>query len=338
MSTDLFNNQANDYIYPSVPQCPGESDTNTFEFGNKEIIISSGNTELLSMDLSDISQVVTSWDQKTQYLQEGEIIFIPGLTKGISTRTQYWWIDGSVSYTRTQGSYLDPYYMSIDMSINYYYNFKYYEKDVFVTSDYTAGVDIASAINIALAANNINVTATWDASKFTFSGGYAGYSYNVTAIDVSVWVPDTSTVGNSITEDTSSAIPAFKYPNGAMLGYVLKVTYPSIAEDYESYIKINHVPDYLTYYEVSTGDTDAYVRYNKAVDVGLNGNSTATTLSAGDYLYYADTNSLWEKVGVFRSWIAAADPTDSNVENLITGFYLYNPQDFTVKVDYITIL
>jgi len=334
--SDLFNNTSNDYINPSLPECPGQNDTNTFEFlPGREVGIISGNTTILSMDLSDISQVVTAWVQQKQLLQPGEVVYIQGLTKGISYKTQVFPIDGSVAYY----NYLDSLYMSVDVSINYYKNFRYYVDSIHATAEETLGIDIASAINIAFGAKGISATVSYDPSNFTFVGSTAGYEYNITAIDASRWVPDTSVVGNSLIEDVSSCIPAVKYPNGAMLGYLLKVTYPnSITDESLLYIDLNHAPDRLIYYEASTGDSNSYVRYDKAVDVGMSGFGTSTTLSAAEYLDYVQSNNKWEKVGVLRIWLAAEDPTNLSVENLITGFYLFNPQTFAVQVEYMTVL
>jgi hypothetical protein len=63
----------------------------------------------------------------------------------------------------------------------------------------------------------------------------------------------------------------------------------------------------------------------------------ATALSAADYLDYIESNKLWEKVGVLRMWLSATDPENSNTENLITGFYVFNPTASVVKIDYMTI-
>jgi hypothetical protein len=336
MATDLFQNYSNDYINPNLATCPGTADTNTFGFlTNQQVGILEGSSIISAMSLGDISQEVEGWVQQTKILESGEVVFIQGLTKGISSRTQVFLFDGSVAYT---GDDDHPYYMSADISINYYRNFRYYDNGFHVTGDYTGGIDIASAFNTKLGDLGISVTCGYDASGLTFTGSTAGYTFNVTALDVSLWLPDTSIWGKSITEDLSSGLPAYKYPNTAMLGYVLKVTYPSTAVDYQSYIEVNHAPDYLTYYEVSTGNPNAYVRYYKAVDVGMSGTGTSATLSAADYLDYVETNGKWEKVGVLKAWLAAVDQDDSNEENLITGFYVYNPQSFAVKIDYMTIL
>ena len=66
----------------------------------------------------------------------------------------------------------------------------------------------------------------------------------------------------------------------------------------------------------------------------MNGNSTSSTMSAGDYLAYIEENNKWEKVGLLRIWLSADDPENSSIENLITGFYVYNPHDFEVKIEY----
>jgi len=462
MATDLFSNDSNDYINPDLAPCAGATDTETFEFlSGKQVGVISGSSVVVAMDLDNISQTTEGWVQKTKLLQSGEVIFVEGLTKGITQRYQRFPFDGSVAYTGTNHNL----YMSVDLSINYYKSFRYYQDAVYATADPDDEVDIAAAINLAFAAKGITVDAAYDASALSFTGETAGYSYDVTAVDVSLWEPDTSVWGKTLNEDTSSAIPYAKYPNGGMLGYVLMVTYPTTAEDYESYVKINHPPDYLTYYtahdvsqfitpalwdtstyylpitdtslfltpatwesstyytadgstidvsvfltyatwEASTYDSSTidvsvfltqatwesstyysdasatvsvdvsiftapetweasiyytgtfrkkdvsvytspeiwetstyYVRNYKEVDVGLSGAScTPGIMSAAEYLDWVETNSKWEKVGVYRSWLTAADPDGSNTENLITGFYIYNPQSFSVQIDYMTIL
>jgi len=336
MSTDLFNNNtSNDYVNPDLPQCPGESDSAIFEFlPNQQVGVISGSDIIMSMSLGDILQPVTGWVQQTKILQPGEVIFVQGLTRGISSKVQIFPFDASVIYTGSNHQY----YLSVDMSINYYKNFRYYQDSIYVTADYTNQINIENALNIEFDNRGITVSASYDPSALSFTSNVLGYNYNITSLDVSLFQFDTST--NSIlAEDTSSNIPAFKYPNGAMLGYVLKITYPNSVTDQSSmYIDINHAPDYLVYFEPSTGNTDAYLRYYKAVDVGLNGASTDDTMSAADYLDYVQSNNKWEKVGVLKIWLAAQDPENSNVENLITGFYLFNPQTFAVQIEYMIIL
>lgn len=337
--SDLFlSNDSNNYIVPNLAACPGAADSASFEFlGDNEVGIIHGSDILQSMDLSDISQDVTGWVQQTKILQPGEVTFIQGLTKGISTKFQRFYLDNSVAYT--DASF--PYFMSTDISINYYKNFRYYQDNVYAIGDYENSVDIANAINTAFEAKGITVTAAYDASALSFTADAAGYDYDITFIDVSLF-QTYSTIRQTLTEDLSSYIPAYKYPNGAMLGYVLKVTYSSsFTSDSDKYVLLNHVPDTLVYYEVSTGT--CYTRLEKNVDVGLNAGllcvTNTTTMSAADYLDYVQTNSKWEKVGVLKIWLGPEDTTGSTtVENLITGFYVYNPQTYSCQIDYLTIL
>lgn len=337
MTTDLFNNISNDYIIPELSPCACEADEASFQFlPDEEVGIVSGSDVISSMDLGDIEQGIEGWVQQTKLLQPGEVAFIQGLTKGISYRHQRFPFDGSVVYNGTYHEY----YMTVDMSINYYKNFRYYNDAIRAEGDYSNGITIENALDIALDDKGIQVNATYDTSALSFTSDTLGYVFNITALDVSLGSPSSGLIGyESLVEDTSSAIPAFKYPNGAMLGYVLKVTYPSTATPSSSYIKINHVPDFLEYFEPSTGNASCYTRYYKAVDVGLSVESCATDrLSASQYLDLVQTNQLWEKVGPIRIWLSAEDPTNSVIENLITGFYIYNPQTFVVQIDYMTIL
>lgn len=336
MPTDLFNPTSNNYINPDLAECAGSaSDDTTLEFLNgKKIGVVAGSDILASIDLGDISEVITAWSQQTKILEPGEVTFIQGLTKGISDRTQRFLFDGSTVYDGV-GHDL---YMSANLHINYYRNFKYYDVSIFATSNPALNTTIENALNIAFGAQNISVTATYDASGLTFVGSPAGYSFNITSIDVSAWPTDSSVAfGNPMIEDVSAGIPAFKYPNSAMVGYILKVTYPIDSVVSDRFIKINHVPDYLTYY-VWADVSSYYLKDYDAVDAGMSGASTSDTLSAGDYLYYVDTNNLWEKVGPVKIWLSTSDPADSNIENLITGFYVFNPHTYAIKIDYMVVL
>jgi hypothetical protein len=80
-----------------------------------------------------------------------------------------------------------------------------------------------------------------------------------------------------------------------------------------------------------------YQKYTKDINVGMSGNGDDTTLSAGDYLDYINTHNGWNKVGLFSSRITTPDYPESNVKNLIGGFYLFNPQLFPVQVEYMLI-
>ena len=321
--TDVFNNTSNDYINPTLATCPGVSDEYAFEFLPKRLLgVVSGNDTLMSLDFADFSQPVTQWSQDKKLLQSGEVVFISGLTKGVSNEQEV------LLFTSEPSSY----YVSVDLSIGYYKNFKYTTIDVSANGDLTANVDIADALNITLGNKGVGVTVDVDASGFIFTGSGVGYAFDVTNLNVAY---DGSTF--ILNEDLNRHINATRYPNGAMLGYVLKLTFPnSVTDENYKYLNLNHIPTTFSYYEASTGS--GYVKYTKTVDAGMNGASNSTTMSAGDYLNYITENTGWEKVGRFRAWISASDPDNDNQENLITGFYLYNPQTFSIQVEYMVIL
>lgn len=339
---DLFNNISNDYIYPDLPPCPGAGDTGsyTFEFlPNEQVGIVSGSDIIAAMGLGDISQPVSGWDQQTKVLQPGEVTFIVGGTKGISTRTQFFPFDGSVSYTGANHQF----YMSSDISLNYYKSFKHYDVNIFVTADPDTETSIENAFNLKFDELGIKINVTYEPRGLTFEAQTPGYLFDVEHIDVSLWEPDSSVWGETLYEDASVSIPAFKYPNGAMLGYVLKVTYPNGVEESQAYVEINHVPNYLEYFELVSDPTDGttgecYARYYKAVDAGVSKSCDLDVMSSADYLNYVDTHNKWDKVGLLRIWLGPEDPVNSNVQNLITGFYVYNPQTFPVQISYMTIL
>lgn len=334
MAVDLFNsNTSNDYVYPEVNPCPGESDGATFEFlPGQNVGVISGSDILASMGLGDISQPVVGWDQQTKLVQPGEVTFVAGLTKGITQQVQVFLFDTSVC----EGT--NEYTMSVDLSLNHYRNFRHYDSALHAQASLNDGLNIANALNTEFASEGILITAAYDASGITFTSSNAGYQIDITNVYATCTNdPSTSFL---MTYDASSSIPAFKYPNTAMLGYVLKVEYPTTAEDYESYIQITHVPDSLTYFEASTGNSECWVKYTKSIDIGLAGKISCyeNVMSANDYLAYIEENNKWEKVGSLRIWISAVDPDNSNIKNLIPGFYVYNPHTFAVQITYMTIL
>lgn len=332
---DLFNNISNDYIYPDLPPCPGASDKGTFTFEflpNEQVGIVSGSNVIASMELGDIIETILGWDQKIKILQPGEVTFIAGGTKGISKRTQFFPFIGDVAYTGANHAH----YMDVDISLNHYIQFKHEDSIFSITSSPNERIDIA--FNRAFDASGININVTYTKEGLLFKGKTAGYLFDVENVIVTLHEPDSSSYTETLLEDTEQSIPSFKYPNTAMLGYVLKVVYPNKVVDSDSYVEINHVPDYLEYFtEVKDATLGCYTRNYKAIDVGLNKSCDEDVMSSGDYLNYISENDKWEKVGKLRIWLSSQDALNSTDENLITGFYVYNPHDFPVQISYITI-
>lgn len=71
----------------------------------------------------------------------------------------------------------------------------------------------------------------------------------------------------------------------------------------------------------------------KTIEVGMNGSSTSTAMSAGDYLDWITENEAWSKVGDMYIWTSAPDAEDT--KNLIDGFYVFNPQEFSIQIEYL---
>jgi len=308
---DYFNNLSNNYVRPTLPSCPGTNENSYFEFIPKRSLgIVSGNDILDAIDFTGFSQAVTGWSKEKKLLQPGEVIFIQGMTKEPTYRTE------TAPITIT-----NEYNIHVDMSVNYYKNFKYIGADVSVSGDVNLGISISNAINIQLGNLGISINAATDANNFIFTGTAIGYDFDIENFNVTIDGNPTLIV--NVSEGTSYA----NYPNSAMLGYVLRVEYPvSVTDPALMYVDINHVPNTLTYYETDPAYPTDYVQYTKKVDVG-NNYSSSTIISAGDYLNYIATNDLWENVGQLRVWLGAEG-------SLIPGFYVLNPQTFAVQIEY----
>jgi hypothetical protein len=94
---------------------------------------------------------------------------------------------------------------------------------------------------------------------------------------------------------------------------------------------VNQILDASVSYDIES--SIFYTKTRKTVDVGMNGSSTPTTMSAGDYLNWVETNGFWNKVGDIYAWTSAPDTTGTT--NLIDGFYAYNPHDFDIQLEYL---
>lgn len=256
-TTDVFNNPSNDYVYPALSPCAGASDDSNLEFIDGGIGIISGSDILARLNFSDISIPVSSYSIETKILSSGEVVYIPGLTKGLQNRSQRFFMPSLISTDET----LNSLFFDIDLSINYYKNFKYTSSAIGVSSDYSQNINIADALNIAFGNIGVGITASYDSSALTFTGNSDGFDFDI--MNVNLGIIDASENINSpfptgvnldsylLEEDADSAVLYAKYPNGAMQGIIMKGIYPTDTpmSPYDKWLYINHVSDYVTVYE-----------------------------------------------------------------------------------------
>ncbi len=252
-TSDVFNNPSNSYVNPGLAPCAGSGENNKLEFIDGKVCIVNGAEQVQCLDLSDISVPVSSWSGQKKTLQSGEVIYIPGLEKGIQNKVQVF--EDGITEIKTD----QEYYFIIDLSVSYYSNFKYYNIAIEASANQSLNIDISDALNIALGNNNISINAAYNSSNFTFTGTQVGYDFNITNVNLLIIDASMDSTSpfptykidgvaipqppqpNSLVEDTSSALPAYKYPNGAMLGYVITGTYPTDECNYTSWIYMNEV-------------------------------------------------------------------------------------------------
>lgn len=345
--TDLFNNPSNDYIYPGLSPCPAVSDDQYLTWTENGLSIIKGSSEIANIDFSDLAVPVEAFLKQQKVLGPGEVTFITGLTKGLCNRSQSFLFPSLISTDET----LNPYFMQIDLSINYYKNFSYSFSNIDVSSNYTENIGIADALNLQLSNDGIKVVASYDASVLSFEGSQPGYDFVIS--NVFLTIIDTSDNSSSpfpngynaetydMLEDASAEIPAAKYPNTAMQGLALKGIYPDGYNDSDYWIYLNHVSDYLVMYDASNVNMDPsiyYLKNRRKIEVGMSGCSVGESISAGDYLNWVTVNGYWKKVGEVYIWISASDADDCTTRNLIDGFYVFNPHEFAVKIEYLVIV
>jgi hypothetical protein len=353
MSVDLFNNTSNDYISPNFQPCAGSGSQETLKFlDNGQVGIVSGTNIVSYIDFSSISIDIEGYNKEIKTLQSGEVVYIPGLTKGLLNKQIAFTIPDLSSNDLT----LSPYFMILDFSINYYKNFRYTNTNIDTSSNYSQNITITNAVNLSLSSNNVSVSMSYDPSYFAFGGSVEGYDFAIsnvvlTLIDASenssspfyadvsdgIRYPRTFT----LTDISTMEIPYARYPNGGEQGVLLKLTYPTSSSltiaDTDKWLYLNHVRNEITTWELDASSN--YQAITRTVDVGLSGSSTTTVMSAGDYLDYVTANEYWQKIGWFYLISSAPDTEDDDsISNLINGFYLYNPQTFPIKVEYMVFI
>ena len=255
--TDVFNNSSNDYIYPGLSPCPGTGEDQYLVWTADGLCIIKGASVISCISFADLEIPVNGFSKEQKILGTGEVTFIPGLTKGLCNKYQGF----TMPYLVSTNSALNPYFMQIDLSINYYKNFSYVMGDVDASASYVQNISIDTAVNLAFGTDGINITSVYDPCIFSFTGGLAGYEFDITNVVLSII--DISMNANSpfaheenaeqyvLVEDVSAAVPSAKYPNTAMQGIILKGTYPyeyqnTVLCEEDKWVQINHVTDYVT--------------------------------------------------------------------------------------------
>lgn len=283
--SDLFNNTSNSYIDPALAPCRGSNSLKYLEFIEGGIGIVSGSTTLAKLDFSDLSILVNSWNQQLQIIQPGEVVFVQGLSKGLTQRRQVFPWPESILLTTTNID-LNQYFMEIDLSINYYDSFSYTVKDIDASSNYAENIAIDTALSLELSIQGIGAGSIYSDASIEFLGNQAGYQYNIT--NAVLTIIDTSenilspfpNIGTpqvyNLEEDASLAVSYANYPNTAEQGIVMYVKYPSSYQGvatsaFDKWIDINHVPATLAIYTPITLEFDSSV--NSILTIAYDGST-----------------------------------------------------------------
>lgn len=90
--------------------------------------------------------------------------------------------------------------------------------------------------------------------------------------------------------------------------------------------------------EITYDSSTFYKKVIRKLEVGMSGCSTEELFSAGDYLNWVSTTHKWKKVGDVYIWTTAPDSTDCTIKNLIDGFYVFNPHEFPIQIEYLVFI
>ena len=317
MSTDLFNNPSNDYVYPTISPCPGAEGEQYLEFVKDGLGVVSGSEILSYVDFGSIKIPVSAYSVETKIIGEREVIYIPGLTKGLTLRQEGFTMPNTIG--DDSNNYL---FMQVDLSINYYSGFKFTNSNIDVSSNYSQNINIEDALNLALGNLNIKASATYDPSILTFKGTLDGYDFNIS--NVVLTLIDASENSNSpfpypwvfsLEEDKSAKIPAAKYPNGGMQGIIMKGIFPGSTSEspYDHWLYINHISDQIKLYEnvVLELDPEIMIYFDPSTSLG-----TKSILGSADASGTIDSSTMLGLI-IEDGSIGNSIMTDCSIQNSI---------------------
>jgi hypothetical protein len=153
-------------------------------------------------------------------------------------------------------------------------------------------------------------------------------------VEIQFSIINDSSLNNVIIKD-SSIYDSFIIDASLIRCTIYNITADSSSVTYEdcTTIQYNLISDCSVAWDIDS--SSFYTKEIKLVDVGRNGCSTSNIMSAGDYLQWITDNDYWNKFGDVYIWTSAADCLSCGYsKNLIDGFYVYNPQPFDVKIEY----
>lgn len=279
MAIDVFNNPSNDYVVPALSPCAGASDDKYLQFLNKGIGIISGSNTLAKIDLGNIKIPVNSYSTETRTLKKGEVTYIPGLSKGLQKKQQGF----NIPYLVSDDIDLNTLFFSVDLSVSYYKNFKFYYDNIDASANYSQNINIEDALNISLVNAGLNISAYYDSSILKFTGAADGYEFNISNIDLSLidssenlsspFPKDANLSTYKLDENMSFYKPYAKYPNGGMTGIIMRGIYTGTTpyKPYDKWLNINHVSNSVILYTPISIDNYIYniqVNFDPSISFG----------------------------------------------------------------------
>lgn len=258
-----FSNNSNSYVYPDFRPCANNEDAFYFEFmPNKFAGINGNYSTPTSLSLSDIVIPTVEWNIETKYINPNSVIYVPGLTKGFSYRT--------INYL-CPSLYISnpslPYFIEASFDINYINNFVPVKKTIKSSGTYAPEkLSFADKINIDLAAEEINIKATYDKQNILFVGLDEGFPFEISNMKFRYIDASNFGIDPSIIDLNSNYnIPAIKYINGAFKGILTKVIYPpydKTIDEYNKWCYMFHVPNDLIIFDTSAVIDGVTLEYN----------------------------------------------------------------------------
>lgn len=391
MSTDIFNNfwsnPSKQYVYTDLTCANSKSDDElSFNISDGAGEVSDNNSVLSSIDLSNISTSLSSYNNSSKVLPAKSLLYI-----------------GSESYGKSYkkivfGKFSDSVTNNIDWrnTISVKFMISWIKNNncpckLLVEAQATEERDIVEVINDIFNDNEINVIASLisiDSKEYnllSFVGGKLGYEFYIDSVSYYDLTNIEEDYVNdikyecSMEEVSSLYVPAYKYRNGAIKGIVITPIFPMYNNDINDDVKslqLCHIKDRINVFiKNNRGDyfkkvLDVYGNHfdvnefnscilfkdkgdyinNDLEDMWLNDeNNDWTTIEDGyrvlrnsycglyGYANYATYNNLWTNFGDVYMIMANSDDVSNGNNNLLTPVILYNPNEFDVKVNILTL-
>ncbi len=368
-----YNNPKKQYIYSNLTCSNGmnESDNN-FTISDNSGTISNGSNTLASIDLSDIKEYLTDWKNESRIIEPYQFLYFKGYSEGLSYQRNVYikipeYITENENFMNLSGLDFNMKYIKNGCSFMTRIKGSGTPDTTFIEEIQNKLNKLEIPADISYEDGTIIITSTVLGYEFYISSDFTSNSIKF----ITTILPEDAEANKDkqiiyLNEYCPAYVPSKKYKNGAFRGIILKPTYPeynaeSITQEQRA-LEIAHIQNRIEFdtpvrfnsdngcillYKKTIKDVvDSYneigelEKFNKWRNIDNQSNCMYEDNVSGEnitglygFINWVQKYNKWAKFGSLYAIVTPKDFVDSNYQNLIGSFIVYNPNPFPIKID-----